>query len=122
LLELAPIRRAIWQEVDGRVVIDRPKPGGSGLHGVIEWLRYWLAMRRIRLDKQGSRAWQLLDGSRTVGEAANALRLEFGEVVEPVEERLGHLVRMLHNEELLAYPGWDDVTGESVNSDTNRAE
>lgn len=122
LLELVPNRLAAWQEADGRVVIERPKPGGSGWRGFVEWLRYRLAVRRIRLDERGSRAWQLLDGSRTVGEVADALRQEFGEVVEPAEERVGHLVRMLHKEELLAYPGWDDATERSSNSETNCAD
>lgn len=111
LLDLVPIRRAHWQEVGDCVVIERPKPSGSGLRGLLEWLRYRLAVRRIRLDERGSRAWLLLDGLHTVGEVASALRLEFGELVEPAEERIGHLVRMLHKEELLAYPGWDDLTG-----------
>jgi hypothetical protein len=37
------------------------------------------------------------------------MRGEFGEQVEPAEERVGHLIRMLRREHLLAYPGWDPV-------------
>ncbi len=107
LLELAPVRLCPWQEVDGRVVIERPKPTGKGSFGAK--IRYWLAVRRIRLDERGSLAWRLLDGSRSVAEVAGALRDEFGKQVEPAEDRAGQLVRMLHREDLLAYPGWDEI-------------
>ena len=79
-MELAPVRLAPWREVDGRVVIERPKPGSVG--GVREHLRYWLAVRRIRLDDKGSLAWKLFDGTKTVADVATALREEFGEQVK----------------------------------------
>jgi len=107
LLELMPVRLAPWREVAGRVVIERPKPQGAGRMG--EKLRYWLAVRRIRLDERGSLVWRLLDGSKSVAEVATALHEEFGEQVEPAEERAGQLIRMLHKEDLLAYPGWDET-------------
>jgi hypothetical protein len=104
LLELAPVRLATWEEVDERVVIERPRASG----GFGDRLRYWLAVRRIRLDECGSFAWRGLDGTQTVAQIAEALRHEFGEQVEPAEERAGQLVRLLHREGLLAYPGWDE--------------
>ena len=110
LLELAPIRLATWSEVDGQVTIERPKPTGAGRVG--EKLRYWLAVRRIRLDERGSLAWSLLDGTKSVAQVADALRDEFGDEVEPAEDRAGQLIRMLHKEDLLAYPGWDEIRPE----------
>ena len=107
LLELTPVRLASWSEVDGRVVIERPKPESAKKIG--EQLRYWLAVRRIRLDERGSLVWKLLDGATSVAEVATALHVEFGELVEPAEDRAGQLVRMLHKEDLLAYPGWDEI-------------
>lgn len=107
LLELTPVRLASWSEVGGRVVIERPKPEDA--KQIREQLRYWLAVRRIRLDERGSLAWKLLDGTRSVADIAAALRDEFGEEVEPAEDRAGQLVRMLHREDLLAYPGWDEI-------------
>jgi len=106
LLELTPVRLAPWSEVEGRVVIERPKPQGAGRFG--EMVRYWLAVRRIRLDERGSLVWRLLDGERSVADVARGLREEFGEEVEPAEERAGELVRMLHKDDLLAYPDWDE--------------
>lgn len=105
LLELAPIRVASWEEnVDGRVTVERRKPVGEGVR---LWLRYWLAVRRVRLDERGSFTWQLLDGSHTVAEIAERVRDRFGEAVEPAEERVGHLVRFLHREDLVRYPNRD---------------
>jgi hypothetical protein len=107
LLELMPVRLGTWDEVEGKVVIERPKPTGMGR--VREKLRYWLAVRRIRLDERGSMVWRLLDGTKSVADVAEALRLEFGEQIEPAEDRAGQLIRMLHEEDFLAYPGWDEI-------------
>jgi len=107
LLTLAPYRLARWEEVDGRVVVLRPKPTTGGLRGAVDRMLHKLSTPRIRLDEIGSFAWIQLDGNRTVGEVANLLRKEFGERVEPAEERLGHLVWLMRREGFLAYPGWD---------------
>jgi len=111
LLELAPVRVATWEEVEGRTLVHRPRPRGG--RGLLAWLNDWLGYhtgpRKIRLDPVGSFAWQRLDGKTTVGEVARALREEFGEAIEPAEERLGKLVQLLHGEYLVAYPGFDEV-------------
>lgn len=109
LLELRPVRAAAWEEADGRVVVERPRPRARGLKAPVEWLSYLMSVRRIRLDPVCSHAWRQLDGSRTVEEVAARLRQEFGDAVEPAEERLGHLVRMMRDDGLLAYPGWDEA-------------
>jgi hypothetical protein len=70
-------------------------------------LFYLLAAQRLRLDQMGSASWLLLDGEHSVAEVAAMLRERFGEDVEPVEERLGHLVRVLRREGLVVYPEWD---------------
>jgi hypothetical protein len=107
LLGLVPVRLAPWSEVEGRVVIERPKPKGAGRIG--EKVRYWLAVRRVRLDDRGSLVWRLLDGEKSVADVARALREEFGDQVEPAEERAGQLIRMLYREDLLAYPDGDEI-------------
>ncbi|UCD24403.1 MAG: PqqD family protein [Gemmatimonadota bacterium] len=108
LLDISPVRVAEWEEQGGRVVVVRPKPEVSGLRGLLNRFFYSLAARRLRLDEMGSAGWRLLDGERTVGEIAGQLREQFGEGVEPAEERFGHLVRVLRREDLVVYPGWDD--------------
>jgi hypothetical protein len=108
LLGLAPFRAAGWEEVDGRIVLLRPEPTTRGLRGVMDRFFHRMSARRVRLDEVGSFAWDHFDGQRTVGEVAEAMRGEFGEQVEPVEERLGHLVWLLRKEGFLAYGHWDE--------------
>jgi len=74
------------------------------MRGLRDRLLYALSARHVRLDPVGSAAWLALDGTRTVADVAAALRAEFGTEVEPAEERLGHLVRVLRREGFLAYP------------------
>lgn len=109
LLEMIPQRVADWEEVEDRVVVERPRPRQRGLPGVSERLSYFLSMRKIRLDERGSFLWHLIDGQRSVAEVVEAMRSEFGAEVEPAEERVGQLIRLLRRECLLAYPGWDPV-------------
>ena len=108
LLEVIPVRLAEWTETAGRVVVVRPKSMRAGLLGQIDLLLYLLSARRIRLDAFGSFAWLQLDGKRSVGQVVVLLREEFGDEVEPAEERLGHLIRVFRREGFVAYPGWDD--------------
>jgi Coenzyme PQQ synthesis protein D (PqqD) len=103
LLDLVPARMAEWDEREEAVVVRRPRPRAPWYLLPLEWLRFGLAVRRIRLDRVGSAAWRACDGRRTVGEIADLLRDRFGNAVEPAEERLGMLVRRLQREGLLIY-------------------
>ena len=105
---LAPSRVAEWEEVDGLVVVLRPEPAERGVRGFVPRILHRLSPHRIRLDEVGSFAWVRFDGERTVAEVADLLSVEFGEVVAPAEERLGHLVWLMRKEGFLGYPGWDD--------------
>lgn len=109
LLELSPVRLETWTEDDGRVLIVRTPPSRSTRKRIRGWFRFWMSSRSIRLDQIGSRLWLLLDGKLSVGEVADHLRSEFGDEVEPAEERTGEMIRRLHSEFLVAYPGWDDI-------------
>lgn len=111
LLELTPCRTADWEEVDGLVVLLRPAPASAGVGGRLDRFLHRLSPKRIRLDELGTFAWLRMGGERTVGEVAQLMREQFGEKVEPTEERLGHLVVMLRREGFLAYPGWDAGRG-----------
>ncbi len=108
LLELTPVRIAEWEEVGERVVVLRPAPTSRGLKRLLDSFLHSLSARRLRLDDIGSFAWRELDGERTVGQVAARMRERFGDSVEPAAERLGHLIRAMHREGLVAYPGWDD--------------
>lgn len=106
LLELTPVVTADVEEKDGRIVVIRPKPVTRGLRKPLDWLIYLLAPGRIRLDDVGSFCWRQIDGRRTAGEIAGALREEFGASVEPAEERLGKFIRQLQREELVSFLEW----------------
>jgi hypothetical protein len=108
LMGLAPSRMADWEEVEGRVVILRPPSALHGARGLVDRFLNRMSAQRVRLDEVGSFAWRQLDGDRTVSEVGELMRAEFGERVEPVEERLGHLIRVMRNEGFIGYPGWDD--------------
>ena len=59
----------------------------------------------LSLMEQGAKL--LLQGIIQEMEPAIDDLRNFGEEVEPAEERVGQLIRMLRRERLLAYPGWD---------------
>lgn len=108
VLDIAPVRIAGWKEADDRVTVVRPPPGRRGLRRIVDQLLHLMSASRIRLDPVGSAVWRAMDGERTVTELASALREQFGDQVEPAEERVGHLVRVLRRERLVGYRGWDD--------------
>ena len=108
LLRLAPRRIADWEEVDGRAVVLRPEPVSVGFQGLMDRFFHQMSAHRIRLADVGSFAWVHFDGERTVGEVGELMRSEFGDRVDPVEERLGRLVWVMRREGFLAYPKWDD--------------
>ena len=104
LLDLRPVRLAEWKVDDEqRVTLDRPKPEAGGLRNLGQRFAYFTASRFIRLDAIGSVAWLALDGSTSVAGAAASVSEKFGEEAEPVEERVGHFVRLLKQEGLLDY-------------------
>lgn len=107
LLELVPVRTADWREQDGGLVVEyRPGPP-RGLAGRIGRLLLPPRVSRRRLDEVGAAVWRRLDG-RTVAEVAAALRAEFGERIEPAEDRLRLFLDMLRRERLIGLPGLDD--------------
>jgi len=109
MLELAPRRAAEWEEAGGRVILLRPRPRTRGVRGWLDGVFHALSAGRIRLDEVGSFAWLSFDGRRTVAEVATLMTQEFGDQVDPVEERLAHHVWTLRKEGFLVYPEWDDV-------------
>jgi hypothetical protein len=111
VLDLTPLRIADWEDHGDRVVVVRPRPAAPWYLLAIEWLRYALAVRRIRLDAVGSAVWRACDGRNAVADIVNQVRGAFGERVEPVEARLGGLIRRLRSEGLLAYREFDPIQG-----------
>ena len=90
-----PHRRLSWRELDsGRCLVLRPTFGESR---VGRWLAGKLGdpCYCIRLDDVGAFIWKACDGETALTDIADRLRAEFGERVEPAEERLARFVQSM---------------------------
>jgi hypothetical protein len=122
-----------------RVVVERPLPPVRSISGLLQRISALTGVRRLRLDAPGSFVWRRMDGSRSVGELAAALRLELGraEAGEPaggpgegggedpageVERRVVRFVAMLRREGLVGLPGLDDRRIEAWRARSGGAE
>jgi len=104
LLDITPVREVEWEEDErGVVTLVRRRPRVRGPRSLGGWVSFMLAPPRIRLDEIGSFAWLRMNGNVDVGELAALVREEFGDRVEPVNHRLGHLVRLLKRERFVSY-------------------
>ena len=104
LLDMTPVRQVEWEEDEsGVVTLVRRRPRVRGPRSMGRWVSFMLAPPRIRLDEVGSFAWLRMSGSIDVGDLAALVREEFGDRVEPVNQRLGHLVRLLKRERFVSY-------------------
>ena len=74
---------------------------------VARWLRRRInpSPVRIHLDDIGTFVWSRCDGRHSVDDIAAAMRHEFGERAEPVEERLLMFLKKLLREKLIALDG-----------------
>lgn len=102
LLALKPVRSVEWEARDnGRVVLCVPK----FRHPL---LRQWVLPRlrtpilKVKLDDVGSFVWGLCDGENTVGTIAARLHEEFGERLDPRNDRLALFFRMLEREDYVS--------------------
>jgi len=111
MLDVVPVRLADWEDHGTHVVLIRPRPHAPWYLLPLEWVRTALAVRRIRLDAVGSAAWRACDGRRRGGEIADTVRNAFGDAAEPVEARLGQMIRRLRREGLIAYRDLDPARG-----------
>jgi hypothetical protein len=109
LLELEPVRCVPWQEnVDGNVIIDRPRPPLDGLRGLIERANWLVTPRRIRLDDIGSFAWRRLDGVTKVRTLAGVMRETFPDSRHQIEERLGVYLRAMRRLKVIDFPSLEE--------------
>ena len=84
-----------WKETDdGKTVVFRPR-FGQGKVG--RWLETTLGLSpyRIRLDEIGTLVWKNCDGKIAAQEIANQLREQFGDKVEPAEDRLQQFITQM---------------------------
>ena len=104
MLDLTPVRQVPWEEDEaGRVTLIRERPSVKGVRSLGRWVSFMMAPPRIKLDGVGSYAWLQMNGRTEVRELVSMVRSEFGESVEPVNERLGQFIRLLHRERFITY-------------------
>ncbi len=99
LLEFIPIRQFEWKEnnlITVKVPRFRSKLGRKFCGLIKKEFTF-----NVNLDKYSSYTWKLCDGERTVREIRDLLKQEFGEEVEPVNERLGELLRIMERNRLI---------------------
>jgi hypothetical protein len=110
---MTPVRQVSWQEDQtGRITLIRERPSVRGVRSLGRWVSFMMAPPRIKLDEVGSYAWLRMSGAADVRTLVSLVRSEFGESVEPVNERLGQFVRLLHRERFITYaePSEDPTT------------
>jgi hypothetical protein len=89
------VRRYEWQESeDGRVVVLRPRFGEGRLARRVAEL-FHVSDYQIRLDEIGTTVWQRCDGTTTGRQIAEELRAQFGDRVEPAEDRLQRFITQM---------------------------
>jgi hypothetical protein len=57
----------------------------------------------VNLDKLGSFAWKLCNGTRTVRDIGKNLSEEFGDEVEPINQRVSELFNIMEANKLITY-------------------
>jgi hypothetical protein len=104
LLLYFPEHSRNWElnQETGLVIIKKPKFQNKFLEKYI-LPRMARPDFKIKLDDFGSFVWKNMDGQTSVQEIGDRLRKEFGEPIEPVYERLGLFVRMLHQHKFIHY-------------------
>ena len=82
---------------DGRLVLLLPKFGAGRLG------RWWSSVigarstLKVHLDELGSRAWNAIDGRRTVGEISRIMGRDFGDTDDVMYDRCSRFIRYLSN-------------------------
>jgi len=101
-LELVPKKneKFDWEVTDnGLVQVIIPRKGI--LDRIVRVFLKTPTVMRIDLDKYGSYIWNLIDGNRTTGDISKELKLQFGDEIEPLYERLITYINILRNNKFI---------------------
>ncbi len=102
-----PNPRNTWSEEDGIVTIHMVHRGIYDR--LAQKLFHTPPVSHIKLDEYGSFLWLRIDGEKSVGALAEALREEYGEAAEPLYDRLVHYMQILRNNRFVLFRGKDKV-------------
>ena len=109
ILDMIPTRLHEWEEGEGIVKVKVPRFKSRMGKRFCRWLKK-SPTYDVNLDKYGSEAWKLCNGTNDVGTIAESLLETFGEDVEPVYERVAKLLSIMEINGLITY--------KNVNSDS----
>jgi hypothetical protein len=71
---------------------------------------------RLNLDHFGSAAWGLIDRHRKVGEICSELLLQFGDQIQPVEQRVTKFLSQLYVNKYITFREFNPDKPDAVNS------
>ena len=108
--QLIPKRKMTWEiNPDTKFVVIK-KPKFQNL-----FLKKYLLPRlkrpdySVKLDEIGSFVWQNIDGKLSFGEIALKMTKEFGESIEPVNDRLGQFINSLRRYDFITFVNLEDI-------------
>ena len=96
-----------WEVRDGIVTIHVVYKGFY--HTIAQKFFGTPRVSHIDLEQYGSFLWQQMDGKKTVGQLAEAMKAQFGREADPLYLRLVKYVHTLHNNRFILFAGKDKV-------------
>jgi len=64
----------------------------------------------VKLDEVGSFVWNIIDGKLSFGEISKKMSKEFGESIEPVNDRLGQFINSLRQYNFITFKNLDEIS------------
>ncbi len=101
-MELVPEHNVRWEKtVQGQVCLWSPKYTHPFM---VKYILPLIKKKEVRisLDDYGSFAWQQIDGKKNIRQIGAVMLQEFGEKIEPVEQRLAIFINIMLNRKLLS--------------------
>ncbi len=102
-LELTPVRTKEYSvDSENKVVVIIPKFTNKFMvDNIVPKIKH--PDIKINLDELGSSAWLAIDGKKKVKEIAVDLHKQFGEKINPVDERLTKFLTQLYEQSLITF-------------------
>jgi hypothetical protein len=101
--DLIPVRIQKYRiEEDGLVTLVIPKFANE------KFARWFIPARKptditIKLEKFGSAAWLAMDGKRNMQEIFDILASQFGDEIQPVNERMSKYLSLLYSQKHVSF-------------------
>jgi hypothetical protein len=67
----------------------------------------------VKLDEVGTFVWQQIDGKNTFAQIAAKMQENFGESIEPVEDRLGQFINSLRQHNFITFLNMEELSSNS---------